>query len=194
MKKLLITTLALASFSFMNAQEEGIRFGAKAGVNIANLTGDDADDLDSKIGFHVGAVVEIPISDVFAFQPELLYSTQGAKFEFSDGLEKLESKAKYNYLNIPLMAKFYVAEGFSLQAGPQIGILLSADIERERSFDVKDETKTIDFGINFGAGYQLESGIFFDARYNLGLTTTDDTDFDGDVKNVVFQISLGYKF
>ena len=53
MKKLLITLAALASFSFMNAQEDEIRFGAKAGLNIANILG-DSEDVDSKIGFHLG--------------------------------------------------------------------------------------------------------------------------------------------
>ena len=205
MKNFLTTLLAIASFTLINAQESDIRFGAKAGLNISDLTGDDADLIgyDSKTGFHIGAVVEIPISDTFAFQPELLFSTQGGKGEES-GAEFISS---INYLSIPLMAKLYVAEGLSLQAGPQISIMVSAEdtlkasidtgfgeINIDESVDAKDDYKTIDLGLNFGLGYQLEMGLFLDARYNLGLTNIADYLGASTLKNSVFQISLGYKF
>ncbi len=210
MKKLLVFAV-LASFSLVaTAQEETIRFGAKAGVNFASLNGDGTDDLDGRTGFHLGAVVEIPISEKFAFAPELVYSTQGAKFEesFEEGgiVFSEESTLKFDYLNLPLIAKYYVGEGFSIHAGPQIGFLLSAKDEGEVNNngeivefddDIKDGLKSVDFGLNFGAGYQLPAGIFFDARYNLGLTDLADDRPDGDdnkIKNGVVQISVGYKF
>lgn len=92
--------------------------------------------------------------------------------------------------------------GMLYQAGPQIGFLMAAKAKVEfegnsDSEDIKEFFSTVDFGVNFGAGYQLEQGIFFDARYNLGLSNTDDSEFsDSDfaVKNAVFQISVGYKF
>ncbi len=208
MKKLLVFAV-LASFGLVaTAQEENIRFGAKAGVNFASLGG-DIEDVDGKTGFHVGAVVEIPLSDKFAFAPELLFSTQGAKsedsFDFGGFTFTEEETTKLNYLNIPLMAKYYVAQGLSLQAGPQIGLLLSADSELEVSgggeseseeVDIKDELKGVDFGLNFGAGYQLDMGLFFDARYNLGLSNINDEGEGEDfkIKNNVIQISVGYKF
>ena len=207
MKKFLFTLLALASFSLINAQENSTRFGAKAGLNISNLTGEGADLIRAKtnVGFHVGAVVEIPISENFAFQPELVYSNQGAEIDFPG----LEASSIINYINIPLIAKYYIAQGFSLQAGPQISILVSAEdtaegsidtgfgvINIEETEDARDDYKTIDVGLNFGLGYQLEFGMFFDARYNLGLSNILDEDLFGDLdlKNSVFQISLGYKF
>ncbi|MBQ0733284.1 porin family protein [Aquimarina celericrescens] len=202
MKKLLVFAV-LASFSLVaTAQEETIRFGAKAGINFASLNGDGTDDLDGRTSFHLGAVVEIPLSEKFAFAPELVYSAQGAKVEETG----FEQTTKLDYLNLPLMAKYYVAPGLSLHAGPQIGFLLSANAEGEETFngetiefdeDIKDAFKSIDFGLNFGAGYQLPAGIFFDARYNLGLTDLADDRPDGDdnkIKNGVVQISVGYKF
>lgn len=202
-KTLLIIALALGTVVSTQAQEDEIRFGAKAGLNLATITGDGTDELSTRTSFHVGALVEIPISDKFAFQPELLFSNQGAKFEFNGATFTDESTIKLSYLNLPLMAKFYVAEGFSIQAGPQIGLLLSAKDEGEDSIDgeyeddIKDELKGIDFGLNFGLGYQLDMGLFFDARYNLGLTDIADeraNDDDWSNQNGVFQISVGYKF
>ncbi|MFD2562171.1 porin family protein [Aquimarina rubra] len=203
MVKKLLVVLFLGLITVMNAQEESIRFGAKAGLNLANITGDGTENLDMRTSFHIGALVEIPLSDKFALQPELMYSAQGAKFEFSDFGLTDESTIKLDYLNIPVMAKFYVVEGLSIQAGPQLGILLSAKEEGEDSIDgeyeedIKDFVSSIDLGLNFGLGYQLEAGIFFEGRYNLGLTNINDDDEavdDSSVRNSVIQFSVGYKF
>ena len=177
-KLLLLTMLAVGFVSMSNAQ--GIKVGAKAGLNLSTINGDDLDDAESLIGFHLGAVAEISIADKFSFQPELLFSTQGVKFEESGEGYTYESKTKLNYLNIPLMAKFYIIEGLSIEAGPQVGFLMSAKAKGEEtdSFggvtetfeydeDIKDDIKGTDIGINVGAGYKLDSGLFFNARYNI---------------------------
>jgi len=196
MKKIMLTALiAVITMVSVSAQN----FGAKAGVNFASLNGDDAEDFDGRTSFHIGAVVEFEISETFSFQPELMYSSQGAESSFSEEGFDYEMKIKLDYLNIPLMAKYYVTEGFSIEAGPQVGFLLSAKLEYEadgdsESEDIKDELSSIDFGLNFGLGYKLDSGLNFGARYNLGLSNVDDSDDDMDLKNGVFQISVGYFF
>lgn len=202
MKKLLfIATIAVLGLSNINAQ--GVKFGAKTGLNIATAIGDNTDGVESRTSFHVGGVAEISISEKFSFQPELLYSAQGAK----QTVEGIELIAKYDYINLPLMAKYYVADGFSLEAGPQVGFLVSAkqaatvqgiDIE----VDAKDFVKSVDFGLNFGLGYKLVNGLNFSARYNLGLSNVNDIDepidgfenVDDKNQNSVFQISVGYFF
>ena len=188
MKKLcLVAFLAIFSLATINGQD--VKFGAKAGVNFASLTGDD-EGLSSKTSFHVGVVAEIPVSDVFSVQPELLFSDQGAKIDSDD------VKLNASYLNLPILAKFYVGEGFSLEAGPQVGFLLSAKAKGDGgSVDLKDETKSIDFGVGLGAGYKLENGLCFNARYNLGLSNIVDENEDNlDLKNGVFQLSVGFFF
>ena len=86
MKKVLLSAVAVMVFGFMSAQEEvkstsDVKFGAKGGVNFANLVGDDAGDATMFVGFNVGLFVEIPITDKLTIQPELLYSAQGSKSE-----------------------------------------------------------------------------------------------------------------
>ena len=187
MKKLLLTAVfAVITIVSINAQE----FGAKAGVNFASLNGDE--DFDGRTSFFVGGAVEFEISESFSLQPELLYSSQGAKSSFSD---EGDLTIKLDYLNIPIMAKYYVTEGLSIEAGPQVGFLLSAKAEFDSdSEDIKDELNSVDFGLNFGLGYKLDSGLNFGARYNLGLSNIPDSDGGGDLKNGVFQISVGYFF
>lgn len=210
MKRIFLTVIAVLAIGSMNAQE--IKYGVKAGLNISTFNGDVADfDVKSKAGFHIGALVEIKLTDKFSIQPELLYSMQGAKteFSFSDEFSSASEKndIKLGYLNIPIMAKYYVAPGFSVEAGPQIGFLLSAKNEYTAHYfigeelsdsgerDIKDATKSVDFGFNFGAGYDFTDNIFVQARYNLGLTSTSENAINEfDPKNGVFQLSLGYKF
>ena len=206
MKKIILFTV-MAVFCFMaNAQDEptkgsDISFGLKGGLNFSMITGDDTDDFDGRIAFHIGAVTEIPISDQFSFQPELLYSSQGDKMS----VDGMDIDFKFDYLNLPLMAKYYVAEGFSLEAGPQIGFLLSSKVEGGGvSIDLDDVIKGIDFGLDFGLGYKLENGLNFAARYNLGLSNIveDNGTILGEeidasnTKNYnnVFQLSVGYFF
>ena len=191
MKKLLLSIAILASGLTINAQE--IKFGAKAGLNISNFSG-DVENNDARTSFHIGAVAEIEISDKFSVQPELIYSAQGSTTSDLG----VDITAAVDYLNVPVMAKYYVAEGFSLEAGPQIGFLMSAKMKAEsggdsEEIDVKDDLKSIDFGINFGAGYKLENGLNFSARYNLGLSNIAE-ESDSSVKNGVFQVSVGYSF
>ena len=194
MKKLMLTAIiAVIAMVSVNAQSD---FGVKAGVNLATISGDDVGNVDGRTSFHIGGVVEFKISEKFSFQPGLLYSAQGA--ESSDEEFGGQEKIELDYLNLPLIAKYYVTEGLSFEAGPQIGFLLSSkyiyELEgSEVSEDLKDETNSIDFGINLGLGYKLESGLNFGASYNIGMSDVFE-EGDGDVKNAVFQISLGYFF
>ena len=183
MKKiLLLAVVTVLGFTNVNAQE--IKFGAKGGLNFASISGDNTKGIDVVTSFNFGVLSEIPISDKFSFQPELMYSGQG--YSFNDNTIAL------SYLNIPLMGKYYLTKGLSIEAGPQIGFLLSAKNEKT---DVKDSFNTFDFGVNFGLGYKLDNGLNFGARYNLGLTDINDLEGSSSKnKNGVFQISIGYFF
>jgi len=174
MKKLILPVVALFAFGFANAQDsEGMKFGVKAGVNLTNFTGDG--DSDGATGFYVGGLVDFAVGDNFHVQPELLYSMEGAK------------DASISYLRVPIMAKYYVMEGLSLQAGPEVAFKVAADD------DIDELTKSIDFGIGAGAGYEMASGLMFDIRYNLGLSNISEVDAF-DIKNTGIMIGLGYRF
>lgn len=193
MKKILFLIVVL--FAFSSVYSQGIIFGVKAGVNLADLkfsVTEMNDDSDMRTAFHVGGVADVSITDEFSIQPELLYNSVGAKWNVQGSNDLIT-----DYLSIPFLAKYYVVEGFSLQVGPQVGFLLSAKVKGDDADeDVKDDLESIDFGLGFGAAYKLDAGLFFDARYVLGLSNTWTTDIIGDetAKNNVFQFSIGYMF
>lgn len=175
MKKILLSAVAVMAFGYAaQAQSEDMKFGVKAGVNLTNFTGDA--DTDGATSFYAGALVDLPVSGNFHVQPELLYSMEGA------------DEASLSYLRIPIMAKYYIMEGLSLQAGPEVAFKVAAED------DAMDEaTKSIDFGIGAGAAYELPMGLMFDIRYNVGMSNISENDAV-DIKNSGLQIGLGYRF
>ena len=180
MKKIILTVAAVFALTFANAQDKKesvttseIAFGIKGGYTNSNFTG-DVSGTEANSGFYIGGLVDFHISEKFHVQPELLYSVEGAK------------DLKVNYLRIPIMAKFFVAEGFNLQAGPELAFKAGGDDI------IKDSVKSMDYGLGLGVGYEMSSGLMFDARYNLGLANISDA--GGSVKNTSFQIGLGYRF
>ncbi len=197
MKKVLLVFAVLAITASSFAQT---KFGIKAGANLASAYGNDFDGTDGRIGLVVGAFTKFEISEKFYFQPELLYSSQGVSSTYYEVTQdkNLDAILKLSYLNIPLMAKFYPYKGFNLQAGPQLGILLSAKqkfevMRMEDIENIKDFCNDFDFGLNLGLGYDFPEGFGIDFRYNIGLTNIEDYD-DADGKNKVFQLTASYAF
>ena len=187
MKNFYILAFILIATNYgLNAQN--VAFGVKAGVNLAQISTPSTEGVKLKTGLNAGVVVEIEISDEFSFQPEILYSSQGIEGDDRD-------KITNDYINLPLMAKYYIAENFSVEAGPQVGILVSSKaVILGQSVDSKEDFKDIDFGVNFGLGYKLDNGINIAARYNLGLSEVFDFENNDKNQNRVIQVSIGYYF
>src|SRR5690554_6306867 len=151
MRKLMIAAIAVVGFSAAGLAQQQVKFGPKAGVNLATINGKDAGDAKMLIGFHVGAFSEIMFNDKFAIQSEIVYSAQGAKMKVSGtdvvmGIPvtyDLEGKAKYSYITVPIMAKYYITENFAFEAGPYVGFLMSAEAEAEGTMTARSEERRV---------------------------------------------------
>ncbi len=188
MKKVMLTAVAVMAFGLSNAQD--VKFGAKAGLNMSNFGG-DVENNKMKAGFQVGGFAEIKISEKFAVQPELVFSNLGAKFDL-DGVTATEN---LNYIAIPVMAKYFVADKFSIEAGPQIGFLMSAKYKEDgESVDTKDGYNSTDFGLNVGVGYDITENIGVGLRYTAGLSNIAKDSGDSKINNSNIALSVGYKF
>lgn len=190
MKKLFLAVVAMMVSAATFAQNEvgQLTIQPKVGVNIANIT--DADDADPRIGLAAGAEFEYGLTDNIGLSAGVLYSMQGAKTTE----DNVDCTLKLDYLNIPILANFYVAKGFAVKLGVQPGFKLSSKAKAKGSgasveLDV-DGIKSVDLSIPVGVSYQYQN-IVFDARYNWGVTKIID---DADSKHSVFQITVGYKF
>ncbi|WP_420574247.1 porin family protein [Kordia sp.] len=157
------------------------RYGFKAGINISNYSGTNLNDIqdglnDARIGAMFGFFIDMHLVSKLRFQPEFLYSAQGAK----------EEALRADYLQVPLMLKLELTDFLNIQAGPQIGVKIH---------EFEDNFKNFDFGVNGGIGINILENVDIEARYNLGLADMFDEDraanFEG--KNAVIQIGITYR-
>lgn len=182
MKKLIVMAILLiAGSTQMNAQ---LKLGIKGGVNFANVDGGpDGIDYKSKTGFHAGAVAEIKFGGNLAIQPELLYSSQGTKIEGAGDFN-------LDYVSVPVLVKYYIiSDLLSIEAGPQFSFLV--DDSNDVAGDIGDggDNKSFDFAVAGGIGLNITKSLFAQARYTVGLTEVSK---NADIKNSVFQLSVGY--
>ncbi|WP_457809845.1 porin family protein [Flavobacterium rhizosphaerae] len=202
LKILPAAALMFGSVATINAQEDASNrdsmapsFGVKGGVNFATVNGDDFDSPDSRTSFHVGVVGEMPVGSFISIQAEALYSGQG--FEVDGGGFFGDRKVEYqiDYINVPVLGKFYLTDGLSVEAGPQFNFKVNEEIDFDANDDDgdwnRDEVKSFDFGVAAGVTFQTSMGLFAYGRYTQGLTDIID---DADVKNSVFQLGIGFKF
>lgn len=181
MRRFLVFALALATAS---VHAQGPKYGLKAGINFSNLTNTD---WDYKAGFHGGGLAHIHVTPAFSLQPEIMYSNQGAKFSTGG----VDYKEMLHYINVPVLLQYNFDNGFRLQGGPQLGVL----VEAKRKFgnveiDQSPAYKTLDFSIPIGVSYLGYSGFGVDARYNIGVS--DVWENAATSRNGVFQLGLFY--
>mgnify|MGYP003113969917 FL=1 len=201
-KSFLLIGIALLSMGSLSAQEY-VMFGVKGGINSSTFSGDGFDNFenpDSRTSFNLGLLAEIPLSDKFSIQPEVLYSGQG--YDISDRDNANDVEYQLDYINVPVLAKYYIVDGLSLEAGPQIGFLVNSEIDRNPGGDSgdvsinEDQFNKVDISLGLGAAYKFRGGFFVNARYNRGLTDVYDDSFfsNSDVKHSVLQGGIGFMF
>jgi len=177
--------MLVCSFVFTSISAQDFNFGVKGGINIASISGTyiGVSGLGSKVSFHLGGVAEIPISDKFGAQVELLYSSQGTQWSFIGS-----NSLRLDYVNLPVLAKYNIVKGLSAEAGPLVGFLVATNAEKE-------DYNSIDVAIAVGASYKLSNKIFFSLRYNRGLTNINKNEVVAlNNQNNVLQLSAGYTF
>lgn len=183
MKKLAILSLMLlastASFS------QSFSFGPKAGINISNYTGGD---IDSKalVGYHVGGILNYGFGKVFSIQPEVLFSTQGAKVKNNGRKDDF----KISYVTVPVMLKFKTSGGFYFEFGPQVSFRSKSDLGDQT---INHFAKNLDLSAGAGIGFQSKIGLGIGARYIAGLSKVGDfsgNNIDPDFRNSVIQASI----
>ena len=199
--------LIAAAIVCMSASAQ-VQFGAKVGFDLTHFWGEDAPH-GIQPNYQVGLMMEYKFNPHFAIAPEVVFAAQGGKAtgDFDDdddviGNINVKGTFHTNYINVPLMLKFYATPDFSIDLGPQVGFNVYSkvtasgkvgNIEAKESMDLKDNTKTVDFGVGLGATYNLTNNAFVQARYTLGLTNVFDVP-DSHEKNGNIQLAFGMKF
>ncbi|MBC8032915.1 MAG: PorT family protein [Chitinophagaceae bacterium] len=186
MKKIMFLIM-LVSPAVLMAQ--GFQLGVKGGVNVSNYTGGNL-DTKSLIGFHVGGLMSFKLGNNVALQPEVLFSSQGAKYEQADQEENLT----VSYINLPVLLKLKTNSGFFIEAGPQVGFKVGEDADVPNQ-TIENFANDLDLSVAGGLGYHSRSGFGISGRYIAGLSKVGDfngNSIDPDFRNSVLQFSVFY--
>jgi len=204
MKKILNLFLVISAMAFTTSVMAQLSIGPRVAVNFANVAFEEDDGIDTKnlLGIAFGAAAEIGVSDIFAVQPEVLFSQHGFSFEEDFGGGTVDFDVILNYLQIPLLAKLKFGSDavvINVLAGPHVGfgigdITFKADEEKETESWEDTGLQKFDFGITGGVGVSFAAGpgnLGIDIRYQLGLSNLSDDDEDK-ANNRNLQAGLSY--
>ena len=165
-----VLSVVFLNLFFLNANAQNA-VGLKGGINIANLSGFEG---KSRISAHAGVFLHHTINKNWCFQPELLFSGEGQRY-FTNGEERTLA---LDYIQLPLMIQYYPAPQIYLEAGPQVGVLVSAQDKGNEAahLNVKDDFSAAQIALGVGVGFKATDQVLLYGRYNFGLT--DVTRFD----------------
>jgi predicted porin len=194
MKKMMMMAVmalvALTASAQKTLHEKGtITLQPKVGLALGSFSGDytkEAGESDPKLrpGFIAGVEGEYYITDWFSAAAGVSYAQQGWKVN--------SNTLKLDYLNVPVVADFYVARGLALKTGVQFGFLMNAKADEG---DIKNSCEKFNFSIPVGISYEI-SNFVLDIRYNIALTKVNKYDGGHNEKNRsdLVQFTVGYKF
>lgn len=226
-----------------------ISVGIKAGLSIPNLTSGNGDNpinsgFGSRLGPDAAVHVEFRLSDHFSIQPQLEYSSQGGKKDGNQAFvvppdmaalfppgeapqylyANYKSVAKFNYLMLPVLAKYRLPLssrwGLYAAVGPFVSMVLSARNKTDgtseiyldsghqqalpvgsQSFDntenIKDDLRRFNAGINghIGLACNVSNGeVFIEGGGNYGFVTIQKDEVNGANKTGAAVVVLGDAF
>lgn len=213
MKKINLMIVALTVISFnaiaqdessMDTRDE-LQFGAKIGLNYANVYDSKGEefDADAKFGMAVGGFISIPIGTYIGVQPEVLYSQKGFRATGKILGLNYDFTRTTSYLDIPLYFALKPSEFITILAGPQFSYLLSkkdvfattvTTIEQEQEFEndnIRKNTLGASLGVDINIGHLV---IGARANWDLQENNGDGTSTTPRYKNQWLQATVGFKF
>jgi len=174
-----------------------LSYGPRAGVNLAKLKfSSDQFETKSVIGFTIGAFAKYKLSSPFDIQAEVFYSGEGTKEERSSSGTK--GTIRKGYLQIPVLAQYTIANGVFVEAGPQLGLLLSSKEKYgSQKEDIKKYYNKTDFRVPVGVGYifpeSVCQGLRADLRYSFSFSKVNKVPVGGgELKNQVLGLGVFY--
>ena len=192
MKNIVLVAIILAlSVGMLVAQPV---FGARLGMNMANVSQKNIKNNETRLGLNAGAMIQYSIAENVIFQPEILYSMKGMNIDLPTNPYK-----SANYVEIPMLVKYSVnLPNMKIQPyiGPAIGMLLSAKSGNDNfDNDFKDDMESFEYGLNLGADVVFMKSFMVGMRYDMGLSNVwKDAPDDYEVYNRVIMVNIGYLF
>jgi hypothetical protein len=181
------------------------RVGITGGLNSSTVGGGDAEGASRRTGFMVGAILVGSLGSGVSIEPEMLFTTKGAKFSDSEGAGSF----KMNYIEVPLLLRYDATASGNMRpfvyAGPAIALRASCDLvgvtggltENISCDDLEAQGlkfKTVDYSAIVGGGLAFNlSGkmVSVGVRYNHGLGKIAE---ESDTKHRVISLTATLEF
>ena len=208
-----LLTSALILLLSTNLHGQSVNSGLVGGINSASVYGPNAKELDphSINAFNAGLFIRLGVLDIFAVEPELLYTVKGYKVTYKSiatismvPLPNFTVTGSISYLEIPVLLKLDIpSSSFGILrpivfAGPAVAFSLSHKVNilpagwQGQLLD--PNINSTDFGIIFGLGADIQlpiTTITIDARYDLGMKPLFPLETSRDIRNSVFTLEAG---
>ncbi len=203
---LLVTCLSIGFGYSQDASEnrERLRFGVRAGTNLANVYDTEGKDFvaESKFGLAAGGFIAIPLGKFIGFQPEVLYSEKGFKATGKTLFGNYEFSRTMAYLDIPLQLQLKPINHVTVLVGPQFSYLLNVKNDFNGNTTTSDQEdinednyKKNIFGFVVGADVDINNFIIgVKGGWDINKSNADGNDSTPRYKNQYLQMSLGFIF
>jgi len=207
-----LITFLLATYTIFS-QEQKIKFGVKAGLNISKFTPvrsdfEEFDTFRNKVSFFIGGFSNISLSNRLKLQPEVVFAVQGTGIKTGDftfqespsdpviNIGHYEGVVNDYTLVVPVMTQFYVVKNFFIEAGPEFNILVDRKEIERKGLDIDvfgpnpdPDFESFNFTIAFGGGFSFNDHLQVNLRYSAGITEVSNS-----YKTTVLNLGLGYTF
>lgn len=190
--KLLLLLFSIVTFTVSTVKaQEYVNFGAKGGINFSTMSRTVFPDSKIRTGLHLGLLAEIYVANKISIQPEVLYSNQGMRANPNDDVAGSTIEGfKFDYIQVPVLAKLYLTTALSLEAGPSFDFLINEKIGAIEY----DSGSGFEWGGAFGISYKIGNGLFGSARYLHGFTDAYKKEYGRNSKNRGLQLGMGFIF
>jgi len=200
MKKIILILIIISAG--IAAEAQGIfSIGPKVGYNSYNLT-DNIDSIQSSIknSFQVGAFVRL--GRKFYIQPEANYQIDESTLSQQVGSTVMNQDVTIKSLKVPVIFGYKLINkgpfNLRLLAGPAVTFALNKQLDPENMGELwpiksVDDLKNSTWSIQMGGGID----VFFmtlDVRYEVGVDNIYNGSSSLEMKNNIFNVSLGVKF
>ena len=175
-----------------------VDFGVKLGSNFLYIEDQNRVDptkISLRVDYHVGGFAHVTFSKLFAIQPEVVYSKEGAAYSTNPDYN-YRGNDVFNYVNIPVLFQF-TPGNFRIFAGPQFGFNTRADfVNTANVVEHKPDIKKTDFAVAFGLSYITHYYVGVDVRANYGTSNLYKDGFHPGqyAKNRALQVGVFYQF
>ena len=198
-------TLILVAVALAAPSQAQIKFGAKAGLNLSEVSlSGNSNALSNKTGFFIGPTVKLTVPIVgLSFDASALYDQREAKIKGADETIRQQS------FQVPINVRYGVGLGSIVNvfafAGPQFGFNIGDKSEtfKDAYNDAGKWTlRSSNLSANFGVGATVLKHLQVTVNYNVALGKTGEVTvagvgqdaFKGKLKSNSWQIAAAYYF